>query len=169
MNRKNSFMSKKSLMAVITVAMLSTFSLAKVNAEPGAGAQRSIEGVWKVTFAPRNCITGMAIPGAEFETLFTFHKGGTLSVWAQTSTIFLTRSPSHGLWGRDRGWSDYSFQFIHLRYELSGIFIGSQDANGTLVLDSSGYEFTAESSAVMLNTDGDQVGVACSTAVGTRY
>jgi hypothetical protein len=169
MNKHRSLVSAKTVMAFLTIAILSTFSFVQVNAQPGASVQRSIEGVWRVTISPRNCITGIPFPGAAFESLFTFHKGGTMSVWAQNSMIFVTRSPSHGLWQRDQGWSDYSYRFVHLRYDSSGSFIGSQDASGTLVLSESGYEFAAEGSNTFLDADGNPEGVGCASSVGTRY
>lgn len=169
MNKHRSPMNTKTLMTFITIAMLSAFSLAKVNAQPGASVARSIEGVWLVTISPRNCITSIPIPGAAFESLFTFHKGGTVSVWAQNSTIFVTRSPGHGLWQRDQGWSDYSYRFVHLRYDGSGSFIGKQDAGGILDLSESGYEFTAEGSNTFFDADGNPQGGGCASMVGTRY
>jgi hypothetical protein len=169
MNKHRSPMITNTLLTVITIAMLSAFSLANVNAQPGAAVARSIEGVWLVTISPRNCITGIPIPGAAFESLFTYHKGGTMSVWAQNSMIFVTRSPSHGLWQRDQGWSNYSHRFVHLRYDGSGSFIGRQDASGFLELSESGDEFTAEGSTTFFDADGNPEGVGCASMVGTRY
>ena len=122
-------------------------SQATVAAQDAGAPERSIEGVWLVTVTPRNCVTGIPIPTASFEALFTFHKGGTMSAWLQNSTITTTRSPNHGLWKREEGWSDYSFKVVHLRYNLTtGVFIGSQEGAGTLVLGESGDEFTTDGS-----------------------
>lgn len=133
--------------------------------------ERSIEGVWLVTTTPRNCVTGDPIPTAAFEALITFHKGGTLSAWFQNSTITTTRSPSYGLWQRDSGWSDYSFKFVHLRYNLStGAFIGRQESGGTLVLSESGDEYTSIASTKGFDVNGNPSGTGgCSTSVGTRF
>jgi hypothetical protein len=169
MNKHTSPMITKTLITFITITMLSAFSLAKVNAQPGAAVARSIEGVWLVTATPRNCITGIEFPEFVFETLFTFHKGGTMSVWVQSSMLTVTRSPSHGLWQRDQGWSDYSYRFVHLRYDDSGSFIGKQDTSGILDMSESGYEFTAEGSNTFFDADGNPQGGGCASLVGKRY
>ena len=111
----------------------------------------------------------MPIPGAAFESLFTFHGDGTMSVWAQNSFITVTRSPSQGLWKRDSGWSDYSLKFVHLRYDISGSYIGKQESAGTLALSDSGDEFTTEGSTTFFDSFGFQLGAGCSSSVGTRF
>jgi hypothetical protein len=135
----------------------------------GVQPNRNVAGVWMVTLAPRNCITGIPIPGAAFEGLFTFHKDGTMSVWVQNAVIALTRSPSHGLWKRDQGWSEYSFGFVHLRYDGSGFFAGKQVAEGTLVLSDDGNEFTSDSINTIFDVQGNPQGTGCGSAIGTRF
>ena len=159
----------KTLTTALAIVMVSAFSPTKVDAQASPKAERSIEGVWMVTTTPRNCITGMPIPGAAFEGLFTFHKGGTMSAWLQNSVIMVTRSPSQGLWQRVRGWSHYSFNFVHLRYDLSGFYSGKQEARGTLELNESGDEFATDSSIALFDVDGNPQGGGCANAVGTRY
>jgi hypothetical protein len=141
-----------------------------VAAQDAAAPERSIEGVWQVTVTPRNCVTGVPIPLAAFEALYTFHKDGTLSAWFQNATITTTRSPNHGLWRRDHGWSDYSVKFVHLRYNLAtGMFIGRQEGAGTLVLGESGDEFTTDGSTALFDANGNAAGGGCSNSVGTRF
>jgi len=132
--------------------------------------ERSLEGVWRGTITPRNCVTGVPIPTAAFEALFTFHKGGTLSAWVQNSTITITRSPSHGLWQREQGWGDYSFKFVHLRYNLTtGAFIGRQESGGTLQLSASGDEFTTDAQTQVFDINGNLTITSCANSVGTRF
>ena len=141
-----------------------------VSAQDGEG-QDSLEGVWQVTTTPRNCVTGVPNPTAAFAALFTFHKGGTLSVSLQNSTITITRSPGHGLWQREHGGGNYSFKFVHLRLDLAtGAFLASQVARGTLRLSESGDEFTTNSSTTSFDVHGVIIpGMSCSNAVGTRF
>ena len=141
-----------------------------VSAQDGEGQDR-LEGVWRVTITPRNCVTGVPIPTAAFAALFTFHKGGTLSVSLQNSTITITRSPGHGLWQREHGGGDYSFKFVHLRFDLAtGAFLARQVARGTLRLSESGNEFTTNSSTTSFDVHGVIIpGMSCSNAVGTRF
>jgi len=160
--------SVKNCIAALAVGL--AVSQATVAAQDAAAPERSIEGVWRVTVTPRNCVTGVPIPTAAFEALFTFHKGGTMSAWLQNSTITTTRSSNHGLWKRDEGWSDYSFKFVHLRYNLTtGVFIGSQEGAGTLVLGESGDEFTTDGSTASFDATGTATGASCSNSVGTRF
>jgi len=140
-----------------------------VSAQDGEGQDR-LEGVWRVTITPRNCVTGVPIPTAAFAALFTFHKGGTLSAWFQNSTITITRSPSHGLWQREQGWGDYSFKFVHLRYDLAtGAYLGSQVARGTLRYSERRDEFTTDAQTQVFDVNGNLTSTGCANSVGTRF
>lgn len=92
-----------------------------------------------------------------------------MSVWVQNAVITVTRSPSQGLWQRDLGWRKYLFQFIHLRYDSSGLYIGAQESAGTLALDKSRNEFTTDSATTLFDVNGNLQGMGCATAVGTRF
>jgi len=141
-----------------------------VSAQDGERKERSLEGVWRTVVTPRNCVTGVPIPTAAFEALFTFHKGGTLSAWFQNSTITITRSPSHGLWQLEQGLGDYSFKFVHLRYNLTtGAFIGRQESGGTLQLYARGDEFTTDSQTQVFDVNGNLTLTTCANSVGTRF
>src|SRR5688500_5718351 len=121
---------------IMTVVIL-MISVAPVTAQDEA-PERSLEGVWLVQITPLNCTTGDLIPGAAFESLFTFHIDGTMLVSFRNNTFVLERTAAHGLWRPDRGWSDYSFKFVHLRRNLTtGLFAGKQEGGGTLVLSES--------------------------------
>ena len=140
-----------------------------VSAQDGEGQER-LEGVWQVTTTPRNCVTGVPIPTTPFEFLFTFHKGGTMSASLQNLTITITRSPGHGLWQREHGRGDYSFKFVHLRYDLAtGAFLGSQVARGTLRLSESGDQFTTNSQNQVFDVNGHLTITSCANSVGTRF
>ncbi len=140
-----------------------------VSAQDGEGQER-LEGVWRVRLTPRNCVTGVPIPTAAAEALLTFHKGGTLSAWFQNSTITITRSPSHGLWQPEHGRGDYSFKFVHLRYDLAtGAYLGSQVARGTLRLSERGDQFTTDSQTQIFDVNGNHTSTGCANSVGTRF
>jgi len=159
---------KYGIMAIVIALAISQTT---VTAQDGEEPERSIEGVWRVRITPHNCVTGVPIPTAAFEALFTFHKGGTMSAWTQNNVITVTRSPAHGLWKRESGWSDYKFKFIHLRYSLTtGELLARQEGGGTLVLGESGDEFTSDGSSRSFDVNGNQIGTGgCSNMVGTRF
>ena len=130
--------------------------------------ERSLVGVWLVKITPRNCTTGDPI--AAFESLWTFHKDGTM-LFSVNNSFVLERTAAHGLWRRDLGWSDYSFKFVHLRRTLTtGLFAGKQESGGTLLLSESGDEFTTDAHTIVYSVDGiPTLPPGCSNAVGTRF
>ncbi len=132
--------------------------------------RRHVEGVWLVKITPRNCTTGDPIPTAAFESLFTFHRDGTMLVSLRNNSLVVERTAAHGLWRRDRGWSDYSFKFVHIRRNLTtGLFAGNQEGFGTLVLSESGDEFTTDGYSIVYSVDGIPGTPGCSNSVGTRF
>src|SRR5258706_16325002 len=118
---------------ILVIAVALSISQAALNAQGDELRKSGLEGVWRATLTPRNCVTGVPNPTAASEVLFTFHKDGTMSAWAQNATITITRSASHGLWRREHGRNDYAFKFVHLRYSLAtGVFLGRQESSGIL-------------------------------------
>ena len=165
-----SIMLEKIEYAAIAVLIALAILQTTVNAQEADGVERTIEGVWRVTITPRNCVTGAPIPTAVFESLFTFHKDGTLSAWTQNNVITTTRTPSQGLWRNVHGWSDYTFNTIHLRYNLTtGAYVGRQESISTLVLGESGDDFVADGLATAFNVEGVPGTPGCSNSVGTRF
>lgn len=133
--------------------------------------KRSLEGVWLVKITPRNCATGDPIPTAAFESLFTFHKDGTMLASFRNNSLVFERTAAHGLWRRGLGWSDFdhSFKFVHLRRDLTtGSFAGKQEGGGTLVLSESGDEFTTDGYSIVYSVDGIPGTPGCSNSAGTR-
>ena len=175
---------KSSGIMALTILMIALIGQIQVRAQDGVVIDdedgqlssrvwntKLLEGVWRTTITPRNCETGVPIPAAAFQSLFTFHRGGTLSVSLQNSTITIIRSPGHGLWQLEQGWGDYSFKFVHLRIDLAtGAFLASQVARGTLRLSRRGDEFTTDSSTASFDVNGVSLpGMGCANAVGKRF
>ena len=156
-------------LAIIMTVLILMISVVPVTAQDNA-PERSLEGVWFVTITPRNCATGDPIPTASFESLFTFHRDGTMLVSFRNNTFVVERTAAHGLWRRDLSWSDYSFKFVHLRRNLTtGLFAGKQEGGGTLVLSESGDEFTTDGYSIVYSVDGIPGTPGCSNSVGTRF
>lgn len=63
-----------------------------------SGSRDGLEGAWTVQVTLRDCVTNAAL-GAPFNSLVSFHDGGTLSESAG-SVAFAAgqRSPGHGIW-----------------------------------------------------------------------
>ena len=148
----------------LIAALTFTFSIAFGQ---NRGSERTIQGVWQTLVTPRNCQTGQPV-APTFHGLFTFNQGGTLSEFGVVANRAL-RSPGHGLWQHEQGWSDYSLKFTFLRYDASGVFIGTQKVTATLELGASGDEFTTNGSVEVFDASGNLVGMGCATAAGTRF
>ena len=133
-------------------------------------SQQNIVGVWRTVVTSRNCETGLPV-APTFRGLITFNQDGTMSessvAFGQTPAL---RSLSHGVWKEQRrGRRNYSFTYIHNRYDASGVFIGTRKITGTLDLGTIGDGFTTNSLVEAFNADDILIGTGCSTAVGTRF
>ena len=154
---------------IITTVVILMISVVPVIAQDKA-PERSLEGVWLVKITPRNCTTGDPTPTAAFESLFTFHKDGTMLVSFRNNSLVLERTAAHGLWRRDLGWSDYSYKFVQIRRNVTtGLFAGKQEGGGTLVLSESGDEYTTDGYSIVYSVDGIPNTPGCSNSVGTRF
>jgi hypothetical protein len=154
------------LAVIIGLALFHATGMAQGQDAP----ERSLEGVWVVKTTPRNCATGIPNPTAAFEALYTFNTDGTGSASIRNSSLTVTRSPFHGLWRRELGWSDYSFRFVHIRWTtLTGAFAGKQEASGALVLSESGNEFMTDGLNKVFDIDGNLIITGCANSAGTRF
>ena len=127
MKKLNTKSNLVALPLALIAALIVTFSIAfgqNQASDSSAAIERTIQGVWRTSVTPRNCQTGQPVAPA-FQGLFTFNQGGTLSEFGVPANPAL-RSPGHGLWQHEQGWNDYSLKFTFLRYDASGVFIGTQ-------------------------------------------
>jgi len=136
-----------------------------VSGQDDAAHQRSIEGAWRTTITTLNCQTGEPI--RTFPGLQTFNKGGTLAE-AATGVAPSLRTPSHGVWSRVDGAQNYSFVFMHDRFNADGTYAGVQKVRGTAVLEASGGEFLAVATTEILNASGQVIATGCATWTATR-
>ncbi len=145
---------------------------AQANEDQTEAAKQTLEGVWRTLVTPRNCLTGEPIPNVpQIRGLFTFHQGGTMTEWGVAGGSGpALRSPGHGLWKRLRpGRGEHAFTFIHLRYDGSGLLLGSQRITAALEFSPFGNTFTATSSIQIIDVNENVIGNGCATSVGTRF
>jgi hypothetical protein len=178
MRRKKMSPKKQTLviaLAVIT-ALTMTFSIVSgqniqenQSSKSANAREKTIHGVWRTMITPRNCQTGLPLAPA-FRGLFTYNKGGTMAEYGiGPGASPALRSPGHGIWHREQGWQDYLLKFTYLRYNASGVFVGSQKVTAALELGASGDEFTTNSAIEVFDANDNLIGVACATAAGTRF
>jgi hypothetical protein len=154
---------------LMTVSIVSAQEMQdKESSATSEASARTIRGVWRTVVTPRNCQTGEAI--TSLSGLFTFNQGGTMSEYGiGPGSSPALRSPGHGVWQREHGWQEYSFAFTFYRYNVSGIFLGSQRIRAALELGASGDEFASRSVIETLDVNDNVIGTGCATAAGTRF
>jgi hypothetical protein len=135
----------------------------------GAGAQdnpNSLAGVWEVQVTLTDCGSGapIPIPDNPFPALMTFLKEG---VMMETGSRTPFRSPGHGTWERVAH-HVFGSRFTFFRFDAAGNPIGTQEVARTIRLVSPD-QFTTESTVVLRDPNGNQVGGGCATEVGTRF
>jgi hypothetical protein len=65
-----------------------------------SGSREGLEGAWTVQVTLRDCATNAPL-GAPFNSLVSFHEGGTVSESAASLSFAPgQRSPGHGTWSR---------------------------------------------------------------------
>ena len=148
------------------------FTIATASPTQAQAPERTLEGVWISKVTPQNCETGEPVPALTFETLTTFHEGGTvsMSIKGNTNIAALVRTPFHGLWRREHGWNTYKYKVVHIRSNATTMeFRGLQESGGQVKLSESGDEFTSEGYTIVYSVDGVPGAPGCSTSTGVRF
>ena len=150
-----------------------------------SGSHAGIEGAWAVQVTLRDCATNAPL-GPLFNSLVSFHSGGTLSESAG-STAFAPgqRSPGHGAWSR-RGARTFRQRMIALiLFDTPSNLPGTPGFNPALPVSpgfSAGWltvthrgelsdddHFTSAGTNKFYKANGDVYRTGCSTAVGQRF
>lgn len=150
------------LMLIGSAQLLVSGQESKNESSEDSSNRRSIVGTWQTSVTPRNCATGVPVAPA-FPGILTFNEGGTLT---GTSTAV---SSVYGVWKREEGRRNYSFAFLSLRYNSTGVFIGTQKVRQTVEINSNGNDFTSTGTVEILDVNGNVIGTGCSTSTGTRF
>ena len=131
--------------------------------------ERTIVGAWRTVVTIVNCQTGQPVGAPPINGLSTFNLGGTMSEWGVgPGSSPAGRSPSHGVWQRDQGRRNYSFNFLFYRYDSSGALIGSQKVAVDAVLARTGDSYESIADVEVLDLSNNVIGTACAASVGTR-
>jgi len=150
-----------------------------------SGSHAGLEGAWAVQVTLRDCASNAPL-GPPFNSLVTFHSGGTLSESAG-SLAFAPgqRSPGHGHWSR-RGARTFRQRMIALilfdtppnlpgtpgfnpALPVSpGFFAGWSTITHTVEL-ADGNHLTSAGTNKFYKSNGEVYRTGCSTAVGQRF
>ena len=170
--------------AVVTLTAVLLTAAAGKNAI-ASGSREALEGTWAVQVTLRDCVTNAAL-GAPFNSLVSFHDGGTLSESAGSLAFAAgQRSPGHGTWTRE-GRNTFLQRIIALivfdtpanlpgtpgfnpSLPVSpGFFAGWQTITHTLRL-SDGDHATSAGTNEFYKSDGTLYRAGCSTADAQRF
>src|SRR4029453_14205439 len=173
---------------VLVVAAVTGVLLTTAGGSTGtaSGSREGLEGAWTVQVTLRDCVTNAPL-GAPFNSLVSFHEGGTLSESAASLSFAPgQRSPGHGAWTREGRRSFLQRMIALILFDTPANLPGTPGFNPSLPV-SPGF-FTGWSMVrhtVKLSADGDHIASAgtnefhkaddtvyrtgCSTATGQRF
>jgi hypothetical protein len=150
----------------------------------GPTPRNAIEGAWSVRVTLRDCSTNASL--GSFNSLVSFHDGGTLSETTSSSTFAIgQRSPGHGNWEFE-GHRTYSQRMINLiNFDTPANLPGTPGFNPALPVTPGFFagwsivthtlEVTDQNNVTSSGTnefykmDGTLYRSGCSTAVATRF
>ena len=149
-----------------------------------SGSHEGLEGAWAVQVTLRDCATNAAL-GAPFNSLVSFHDGGTLSESAGSLGFAAgQRTSGHGSWTREGGHTFLQRMIALIVFDTPanlpgtpgfnpglpvspGFFAGWQTVTHTLRLN--GDQATSAGTNEFYKADGTLYRTGCSTAIAQRF
>lgn len=150
-------------------------SLLVAGSTHATASEPRLAGTWGVQVTLRACDPPQAPIGAPFNSVVTFHAGGTISESTSSGAFAIgQRTPGHGVWERE-GRHSYSQRMLALVLFKTdpgpngpGFEAGWQTITQTVrLLDDD--NFTSSGTNGFFRLDGTQYRGGCSTAVGHRF
>ena len=169
----------------LTGALLTTLDRPIHAESDGSISEARLTGTWTVQVTLRDCATGAPL-GPAFNSLVTFHRGGTLSE-SPGSLAFAAgqRSAGHGTWTHQRGRTYRQRMVALILFDTPpnlpgtpgfdptapvgpGFFAGWQTVTHTVRLLDADH-FTSFGTNAFYRTNGDLYRSGCSTATAERF
>ena len=175
MNAHTRVLRHMAALATLTIALIAGSSRVARAQSNESGSGNGLVGVWIVEVTLRNCSTGAPL-GPPFSSLLTFHRGGTISDSAGSSSFSPgQRSSGHGTWSQE-GRHTYSQKMIALilfdtppNLPVSpGFFAGWSTITHTVELLNAD-QISSSGTNAFYRFDGTQYRAGCSTSVGSRF
>jgi len=129
------------------------------------GSDNGLQGTWRVQLTVRDCQTGVAL--RTFPALFTFSKGGTLSVTTAGQLPALSTT-GLGVWRHTDGhaYSAVSEAFV---FSTAGAWIQTHRLTRAIEIGDNEDEFTDTVALQIFDTNGNVIVTGCATSVGSRF
>jgi len=130
-----------------------------------AGPHTGLEGTWRLQVTVRDCHTGAA--QRTFPALFTFAKGGTLTVTTAGQLPSLS-TPGLGVWRHTDGhtYSAVSEAFV---FSPAGAWTQTHRLTRVIEIGNDANEFTDTVALQIFDTNGNLIVTGCATSVATRF
>ena len=130
-----------------------------------AGSHKRLEGVWRFQVTVRNCQTRE--PLRNFPALFTFAKGGTLTVTTAGQFPALS-TPGLGVWRHTDG-DTYSAVFEAFVFSPAGAWIQTHRITHSIEVGDDADEFTDTVKLEIFDTTGNLIATGCATSAARRF
>ena len=130
-----------------------------------AGSHKRLEGVWRFQVTVRNCQTGE--PLRTFPALFTFAKGGTLTVTTAGQFPALS-TPGLGVWRHTDG-DTYSAVFEAFVFSPAGAWIQTHRITHSIEVGDDADEFADTVKLEIFGTTGNLIATGCGTSAARRF
>ncbi|MEJ0085558.1 MAG: hypothetical protein WDO72_07745 [Pseudomonadota bacterium] len=127
-----------------------------------------LQGVWLTQVFIRDCVSGANLAGP-FAGILSFQSGGTVSETGP-SLPNSTRGAGYGTWWRT-GRTTFAQALTFQRFDVTGIYLGTQVIRGTPKVSNDSMSFVAEGGSFEVkDTRGTTLGApGCSYATGARF
>jgi hypothetical protein len=151
----------------LTVMLISQlgFSATAAQSEESESHAKGLQGAWRVQLTVRDCQTGVAL--RTFPALFTFAKGGTLSVTTAGQLPALSTT-GLGVWRHTDGhaYSAVSEAFV---FSNAGVWTQTHRLTRAIEIGNNEDEFTDTVTLQIFDTNGNAIVTGCATSVGSRF
>jgi hypothetical protein len=124
-----------------------------------------LQGAWRLQVTVRDCQTGAAL--RTFPALFTFAKGGTLTVTTAGQLPSLS-TPGLGVW-RHTGGDTYSAVSEAFVFSPAGAWIQTHRLTRAIEVGNDADEFTDTVTLQIFDTNGNLIVTGCATSVAHRF
>ena len=148
----------------LTAMLIPKIGLSAKEAQSEESA-KGLQGTWRVQLTVRDCQTGVAL--RTFPALFTFAKGGTLSVTTAGQLPALSTT-GLGVWRHTDGhtYSAVSEAFV---FSTAGVWTQTHRLTRAIEIGNNEDEFTDTVALQIFDTNGNVIVTGCATSIGSRF